>query len=697
MTTILEHTEAATPSVQPTSARPRRSFQPDIEGLRAIAVLAVVAFHAAVPFVGGGFVGVDVFFVISGYLITGQLVREVFTTGKISLPGFYARRARRILPSASIVILVVAVVSAILDPLLGLYHAAQDLLAAALYTTNWHFIDLGTNYLAQSTSESPVLHFWSLAVEEQFYLVWPLLILGAAFVARRRRLPGPLVVAVAIGVVTAASFVAGLMLTASDPKLAYMATQTRAWEFGVGAIIALGTTWMARRSATSGWSRLGWVLGWAGIASIVVAIFAFTGDTPFPGWAALLPTVGAAAIIAGGILTGTGGTSIGRILSLRPVRYLGRVSYAWYLWHWPVLVLVELRTGTLPWTTRCVLMLAALGLAVATLHLIETPIARWKSVAKQVAPALALGLLCMVLTSATALGIGSNAVNTMSASNSSVSAHTILGAFGGTASRTSGAVTPTALDASSDVPRPLGCLLDHQVGRVAACEIGPADGTRVVLFGDSHAEQWLPALQIMGAERKWRLTVFAKSGCPVANIAPREDGSRFSQPECAAWREASIKMITKDIKPAMIIVSSLDSYIPDAGEMLTAWNSSLDKLRTAGVPIAYLRDTPSPGRDIPTCISGALDDWAKCAFTPGNHPEPVIQQSILGNEQAVSVIDMYPYLCSSASCPAVRNGLLLYRDDSHITATAAKTLEPVLDAAFVKAGLIPKSTKSKSD
>jgi peptidoglycan/LPS O-acetylase OafA/YrhL len=696
MTTTIR-TPDSTAVRQTDGVRPSRVFQPDIEGLRAIAVIAVVAFHAAVPFSGGGFVGVDVFFVISGYLITGQLLREVLRTGRISLPGFYARRARRILPSASIVLLAITLATVLLEPVLGIFHTAKDILAAATYTTNWHFIALGTDYLAQSTASSPVLHFWSLAVEEQFYLVWPLLILIAAQIAKRRPMHGTRVIAIVIGAVTIASFISGVVLTTSDPKLAYMATQTRGWEFGVGALIAVVGHWFIKVGSThlgrfAVGRTVGNVVGWIGLTTILVAVFSLSGDTPFPGTAALLPALGAGAIIVGGLVSGTGRGSVGSLLSRRPVRYIGRLSYAWYLWHWPVLIFVELKTGTLPWQQRALLMVLALGLAALTVHFVEVPISKWKSVAKQVAPAIALGILCMVVTAGTALGVGSSAVVALGTAGTSANSALVTAAFGKDLGKNAGPVTPTAFNASGDVPLPIACLLDAQP-TVSGCAVGPVGGTPVALFGDSHANQWLSAITTMAAQHHWRVTVFTRSGCPVPNIAPRQDGSRFSARVCIDWRQKAITAIQK-LKPALVIVSSLDTYIPDQGEMLTAWNNSLDKLRKTGAPIAYIRDTPVPTTDIPTCISGAANDWSNCSFKPLNHTEPVIQQSILGNENGLKVIDLYRYLCAGSTCPAVRNGLLLYRDDSHITATAAKALEPALNSAFENDGLIP-SAKGK--
>ncbi|GAA4684710.1 acyltransferase family protein [Frondihabitans cladoniiphilus] len=693
MTAVLPRPAAASRGTTTSAPRPSH-FRPDIEGLRAFAVFAVVAFHAAVPGLSGGFAGVDVFFVISGYLITGQLSREVLRTGRVQLLSFYARRARRLLPAAGIVLVATAVATAVLEPLLGVFHTAQDLLAAALYTANWHFIALGTDYLAQSTDDSPVLHFWSLAVEEQFYLVWPLLIIGSVWLAKKSPMRGTAIFASLIGAVTAASLVASIALTPSESKWAYMATQTRGWEFGFGGLLAIVAHVLQAGGDRRAGRLVGRMLGWAGLAAIVVACLAYDASTPFPGFAALLPVLGTTAVIAGGLLAGTSPGSVGSLLSLRPIRYVGRVSYAWYLWHWPLLILVEVKTGTLDWQTRCLLMAVAFVLAALTLHLVEIPLSKaWKSI-KRIGPTLAIGMLCMVVTVATPLVVGSGAINALGTSTATVSTSLLTAAFGPDTGKNSGPVSPNPLAATNDIPHPTACILDAPVARVAGCEIGPADGEQVVAFGDSHVNQWLPAFQTMATANEWHLTMFAKSGCPVADYAPDGDGSRLSSASCVTWRQAAIDQITA-IKPKLIIVSSYNNYISGssaAGEakILADWNHSLDQLRTVGSPIAYIQDTPYPNKDIPTCMSSALSDWSKCDFPRGDVKEPVEDQALLGNQKQVSLINLSAYLCNTKMCPAVRNGLLLYRDESHITASAATALEPAMSALFAKAGLLEK-------
>ncbi|GHG45413.1 acyltransferase [Flavimobilis marinus] len=668
----------------------REHFRTDVEGLRAVAVLAVVAFHASVPGFTGGFVGVDVFFVISGFLITGLLLREAQGSGRIDFFRFYARRARRIIPPAALVLVVVCLASFLLEPLLGVYNTSRAVLASGLFAGNWHFIGVGTDYFASSAAESPVLHYWSLAVEEQFYLVWPLLVLASFTVAKRFPLLNARLLTLSVVLVTAVSFAYSVVTTSSDPVLAYMATTTRAWEFGVGGIVATVAHWLQLQSRRAAPRRTGYALGWAGLAAVLWSVVAFDEATPFPGSAALVPTLGTAAIIAGGILVASERGSIGAFLSRRPVRYIGRLSFAWYLWHWPVLVLVENQTGQLPWQERSVLMLGALLLAVGTLHLFEIPLGRWRQIAVRATAATAVGFLGVSATTAAALVTGSSAVESLSSTEASVPIDTATfeQVFGPDRGTGSGPVSPNPLDAPGDEPVPADCLHDKEVGLVLSCTLGPPGGTPVVLFGDSHAHQWLPAFDELAATHGWEVSVFAKAGCPVQNIRPRDDDSRFSDPECVRWRAASIEAI-HDLRPELVVVSSLHTYLPDKAETLAAWEDSLERLREAGAPIAYLRDTPNPEEDIPTCISSAFDDWSRCSFPHDGVEEPVIQEAITGRQAGVTVIDLLPLFCDGAQCAAVRNGLLLYRDDSHITATAARSLAPALEAALRENEIVP--------
>ncbi len=359
--------------------RTRRS---DIQGLRAVAILAVVAYHAGLP-VPGGYVGVDVFFVISGYLITQLLWDELSAGGRISFATFYARRARRLLPSAVLVIVVTVVVSvAVLGPLEAKV-VGKDAVACALYVGNYRFAFQATNYLNAHGPVSPLQNYWSLGVEEQFYLVWPALLLAASLIGRRSRGRhqrsstdrSRLAVTGTLAVVAVASFWMCVVLTQSNEPWAFFSLPTRAWELAVGGLLALAASHLRR---IPGWA-LG-VIGWAGIGAVAWSLFAFGPQTPFPGWAALVPVLGTGAAIVAGTRNLTAGPA--RLLGLAPLQPIGAVSYTWYLWHWPALILAPYVVGhRLGLAQNVAISLFSLVLAALTTVFLEQPVrrSRWLS------------------------------------------------------------------------------------------------------------------------------------------------------------------------------------------------------------------------------------------------------------------------------------------------------------------------------
>lgn len=318
----------------------RRGFRPDIEGLRAVAVIAVVLYHAGIPGIGGGYIGVDVFFVISGFLITGLLFREASTTNTVALGRFYGARARRLLPAAAIVGTVTAIAAAVLPPLQA-RSVFLDGVASALYVGNYRFALRGTDYLT-ADAPSPFQHYWSLGVEEQFYLVWPLLIIAVAASVRRvrplRSTPRPVPYAVVLALIGAASLVAGVLWTRTSPSWAFFSLPTRAWELAAGGLVALSIQQWRRLSL-----RTASIAGWGGLALILLTCTQLNAHTPYPGTEALLPVLGTALIIGGGAVTG--GLGPGRLLCRPAMRAIGRISYSWYLWHWPVLLLMPALLG----------------------------------------------------------------------------------------------------------------------------------------------------------------------------------------------------------------------------------------------------------------------------------------------------------------------------------------------------------------
>ena len=354
-------------SVDLRRVRPRSRFRADIEGLRAVAVLWVVAFHAGLPFVPGGFTGVDIFFVISGFLITGILLHEAESGGRVAIADFYARRVRRILPATVAMVVGVALLAQVTLSPLRQADTGLDIVFTGLFVVNWHFAAQAVDYLGSQADPSALQHMWSLSVEEQFYAVLPWLVAALALLAHRRRFPVRPVMGAAVTVVLVASFAWCVHQTAEAPGLAYFSSLTRAWELGLGAALAVIAPWLQRlpRIAAA-------LLGWAGIVLVVLAGVRIDTDTPFPGTAALLPTLGAAALIAAGTALPHAGAS--RLLAVRPLPRIGGVSYGWYLWHWPLLVLAsEWHGAALPVAVGIAIVAVAYLLAELSARFVEQP------------------------------------------------------------------------------------------------------------------------------------------------------------------------------------------------------------------------------------------------------------------------------------------------------------------------------------
>lgn len=656
------------------------TFFDDIAGLRGVAVLLVVLFHSHVPYLTGGFVGVDVFFVISGFLITGLLVREYERHERISLRGFFARRARRIIPPA-----------AIFMPLLKVFKQALDLLAAAAQVANWHFIQQNADYLAGAIDGSLATHFWSLAIEAQLYFIWPFLVIGAGALATRTRLRERLSVRWSVGiavlVVSVASLVWAIVLTPTDPATAYMATYTRAWQFGVGGLVAIVLPVLARFGGLRAGGPVALVLGWAGLAGIVVAAFIVNAHTPYPGTAALLPTAGAALVIASGCAVGSGSVFVGRLLATPPLKFLGRVSYAWYLWHWPAIVLYEAVVGSSSWPVLLAVSAGSLVLATISTLLFEEPLLRNRELKRNDSASISLGLTGVIAALAVTMTAGVITVQVASRDTVANASLTYQSVFGTDSGEQSGPVTPNPFQAFDDRPRPFECLIP--VGDTAPrenCVFGPANGIPVVLFGDSHADQWAESIRNIGADHGWRIHQFTKAACPAQHLRPQSGiPDPYVKADCQEWREETLKRIA-EVGPRIIFVSSLSTYVPDRVVAEAAWTHTMIQLRNTGAKLVYIADTPYPGFQVADCISGSMDDWSKCEFNFDDYPriEPITDVVSRREYRDVTTLSVNNLLCEGNSCFAAHNKILFYRDDSHLTATAARVLEPALRAQLDK-------------
>ncbi|MDP9255268.1 MAG: acyltransferase [Actinomycetota bacterium] len=660
-------------------APPPRPFRPDIEGLRAVAVVLVVAFHAGFPAITGGYVGVDVFYVISGFLITGLLFDEVERTGSIDFASFYARRARRLLPMAMLVLMAVAVGMLFFTPPVFRPQVRFDAISAALYYSNWQFALESVNYLTLGAAQNPVLHYWSLSVEEQFYLFWPLLLLVAVRLGRRgagagRRIRWGAVVAVVGGCSLAYSLVA----TPAQPATAYFATTTRVWEFAIGAGVALLAPSLPRAPRIVAIS-----LGVVGLATVITSALAYSPTTEFPGSAAIAPVLGAAAVIAAGFAVPLGG--VGALLTLPPLRYVGRISYALYLWHWPCLVFAATSRwappdGRIGWFATTVAVALAFALAATTHALVEVPMrhAAWLA-----ASGRRVLLLAGAATAAAILAVGI-AGGPLSLSQTS------SGLLGDTNASVIAPTAVTPLDAQASTPYAAlhGCHVGYSATAPAsACAFGDIGARRtVVLLGDSHAAQWFPALAELAVREHVRLISWTKSGCPFTlgvHIFLPAIGRDYS--ECLAWQTAVVRKLRTMPRPAMIIVGRTSTYLP---QVLTAdgekpasaqagrlWGAGMRKsvtvLRHLTGRVVVLRDTPHAPFDVPACISWDPDTASRCNFprAADGHSDDA-EYSV--ERKAGVPRDVYanptPAVCPTAVCPAVFAGEITYRDDNHLTA-----------------------------
>ncbi len=669
--------------------RARAAFRPDIEGLRGVAVLSVLAFHAAVPGLTGGYVGVDVFFVVSGFLITGLLLAR-----PIGLWDFAARRARRILPAAAVVLVATALAGgALLDPLRGT-DLARDLISAAGQFANWRFVGQQTDYLAAERDPSPLQHFWSLGVENQFYLLWGVLLLGLArLLAGRRRTVAVTLTTLAVGGV---SLLLCIRWTAGSAPLGYFSTASRLWEFAVGGCVALAAPALTTRLARGGpAARLGGgllrVLGWAGAAALLVAVLRYDRNTPFPGAAALLPVLGTGALLlAGPAHRALGATDAGRLLATRPLRAAGRLSYAWYLWHWPVLTIAQARYGAPPWTTLVALTAAAAVPAWLTLRLVEQPLRYGSSPAPR--RGLAVGASALVIPLIAGLTLGGGTVRALGDPDRVTVAP--AGAVDGATLLAPGArvlsLTPSLARAREDFPPGKGCEIPLGAESSPRCLFGTESSPdRIVLLGDSHAGQWISAALAMAEQRQWALEVLVKPGCPLATLTVRNNVLGRTFEECDRWRENTLTRLTAGPKPRLVLMAGLNRY-GGQDERTEGWTRTLERLTALGAPLAYLGDTPMPGKDIPTCLAGS-DGRSDACFFPRESAferDPLLDG--LAGRYGVRVLDLGPLLCpgTGPDCPAVLEGVILYRDTGHITDTLARVLAPRLDHALLGAGAV---------
>ena len=705
MTSALSRPVLELASARP-GARAPTVIVPEIQALRALAVAGVVVYHLWPSLLPAGFVGVDVFFVISGYLITSHMIGEVERTGRLGLARFYARRARRILPAATLVVVSTVLATLVLLPELRWTEVTRQGTASLLWVQNWLLASDSVDYLAEGAAPSPFQHFWSLSIEEQFYVVWPVLLVlllwGQRRVARRRQRGAAGArrsALVLVLVLTVASFACSVVVTASGDPAAYFVSHTRFWELGLGALLALS----ALRAADG---RVRAVIAWLGIVLIVGGMVLVPVEG-FPGALALVPTVGAVLVI---LAARSGGTPTVRQLSSgRAVLWLGDTSYSLYLWHWPLLVLAPTavaRFGGGPAApeaaTSVLLVVLGLSLVLAglTRRLVELPFHR--GLAPGAGARTVLGASAVALVVSVALVQVPGRLADARADERAAGASALLAEAPealGAGSLTAGGVDTFATDSRTIVPAPENPreeLPEGAEGRCKAardgegaaprCEFGPADAEVVVaLVGDSHAEQYLPALQEVAPQHGVRVVTYLRSSCPYSTAQPVSDAERGGL--CLRSNEVTTEALLADDTVDVVVTSNrtdgdfvADGLASPVDGLVEAWT----RLTDAGLPVVVLSDTPQmlPEDATTECVITHADDPSVCARS-ASQALPVDHQIAAAADASaegagVTLVDTQPWFCVDGTCPPVIGSVLVYRDDHHITPAYSRTLAPLL-------------------
>jgi peptidoglycan/LPS O-acetylase OafA/YrhL len=615
----------------------QRERNPQIQALRALAAGLVLIYHA--KWIDGGYIGVDIFYVISGFLITGILLRELDSTSTISLVAFYARRTKRLLPASFLVIFATGIAALILLPASMRQSLGKDVIAASTYISNFLFALWENDYQNLNSTPSPFIHFWSLAVEEQFYIFWPLFIFILFRIGKQR--------AVFYGVLATliTSFLFSLYLTERAPIWAFYILPTRAWELAAGALLVFLPELKKLRPVVALLSFFA-----LGIAAVI-----FDKTTPFPGFAALAPVIATVLLL---VSRSKWPPMIDVIARSKVTQWLGAISYPLYLWHWPVLVIPAIYLGKdITFVQTVALLALTVLLADLTHRYVEAPM---RDAAFSHRKILKLAAIATTLSVALGLTTYSQYSNNITIADG----------------------TQYSLDEirSKPINNNDGCHIHIRQTVSPKCEYGDLTSEKtIVLYGDSHAAQWLPALDLIGKTRGIKIVSLTKSACPSAEVI-RELSSQYDVKDCQAFRDSSVARINK-IKPLAVILTGMQPFTaPYSDVSARSWwlageSKVFNRIKSATKFPIYLTDTPLPQIDIPDCLvagRGATCDTARpiaAEVAPGLIP-----------------INPTPWLCTDI-CPAIVDGKIAYRDKSHLTVEMSKHLSRELENALLRLGL----------
>lgn len=672
---------------KPSTARRSAAWRPDIQGLRALAVALVVIAHVGTPGAEGGFIGVDVFFVISGFLITQLLLREVDRTGRVSIAQFYVRRARRILPAATVVTIAVVAYVLVTSSRARLGQTAEDASWTSVFLANWHFAASGTNYFSVE-DPSMFQHYWSLAVEEQFYLIWPLLVL---FVVPRFGKRG---LAIASAGVFVASLAYSVWSTAAYPEPTYFNTAARAFELAAGALLAC----VMSSPLASRWRH---AAGLGGFALLIWATLSFTEQTPFPGWHALVPVVGTALLLAAGPETPTG-----RVASWAPVRYIGDISFSLYLWHWPVALTVPLAFPTLtPLATGLLTVAISLVLSSASYHLVEKTFQNWRLPGLRTLwfwPASVVLVICVALGATMLADVRANAQQ--SAAQEYFDEHGYQPVEGSDIDEVqdtldgavevaeSGAPVPPDLDGDGirketwvDVVS-RDCYASTGDEDTKVCEFGDVDATQTIaVIGDSHAAMWMPALDILGRDHGFRVVPFLKMSCGAYPVV--QDANGLDQDDCDGFREFTTGELEK-LDPDAIVIGSRGQFNMrdgvDGASIDEQWAQAVSEqvtaMRAIAESVVVLGDIPVRAEPEPKdCVDSPGASQDQCLVAPEGREQA---SNAITEEEAeaagATYIDTMPFVCADEMCPLFAGDIAIYEDASHLNRLWVEHVAPAI-------------------
>lgn len=649
----------------------RSGFRLDIQGMRAIAVLLVLLYHAGVPGVRGGYIGVDVFFVISGFLITTHIVK-LLDQDNLHLRTFWSRRIRRLLPASWSVAAITAVLGVLLFPPIVIPRMLNTASATFAYVPNILFAVEGTDYLANK-EPSVFQHYWSLGVEEQFYLIWPILLL-IAFRLLKGNHKGLLAFT---ALLTLTSFLLGWKVTYWHQSWAFFLLPTRAWELGIGAVLAIGLMVYPRLQRAGAWKA--WA-AWGGLAAVVASAAAFNDATPFPGWEAAIPSLGAFLMVLGGTGSTRGGATL--LLATRPLVFLGKISYSVYLVHWPLIVIPQTAIGwENPLALPVKLGLAALALPLGWLswRFIEEPFRspkRWGAGTRRTLLTAVVGAAALALT---ANGVGS----WFNAKPIQVEESTPTPTLSKFPTGTS--FVPENMDPSLQTAMDSRSTWCHALAEDTApeeCTINTnPDAPLVALWGDSHANSWSPPLETLAESGQIRLEKFTKTSCGTADLpAYYVNGDRY--PECDQFREEVLKRLAANPPDVVVIgnYSNLDFFGEREGYQ-EALERSIRAIPESSTVIV-MEDVPQLLGDPLACLSAHVDDADACAPSRDSLKDTVGALAERNAAAATNSVffEVTDYLCAE-TCPLVRGSLLVYMDEHHLTGPFSELFaEPLLEA-----------------